>query len=566
MLIALDSGLGQTMAIIGLKAFPAALVGGLDSLVGALARLARSSPARRLLLIHYVDPLLSEVVPFLVLIAMLMRAALGPVRHTRRARPCLGDRAPAAISAPTMVRTWPVATRLERVALASACSWSCSPCPLLASRLPARPGGPSVPRQRSARWRLMLLTGYAGQVSLGHAGLLAAGAFTVGILFKELQAPFWVTLPAAALVGRAAGRRLRAPIAARCAGFIWPSARWRCIFWSSIWAASTRQRAAISTGIVIEPPRSRRQGHRPTHAPGISFCWPPPPRTASPLRQPRCAPAPGARWAAIRANETVAEALGIGVASYKLLAFVISSALTAVAGALFAYYRGFVSVEAFSLFPVDPVRGHDHHRRHGLAGSAPSWAPSSSRSFPTSSRRACARLPAPSATPGMLFAVNCCGLRRRHDPVPGARAAGARSASGGACRPISCCWPFRHRPVGGAAPMTRHALLAVDKLEVVYQRAITALAGHLAQRCAAARSSASSAPTAPARPRCCAPSPASTASTMPRVTEGSDPLQGRSASSTRQPHVSTRAGIALVPEREQGVCKPDGGREPGWCR
>src|SRR3954451_1398285 len=48
---------------------------------------------------------------------------------------------------------------------------------------------------------LMLLTGYAGQISLGHAGLLAAGAFTVGILFKEVAAPFWVTLPAAALVG-----------------------------------------------------------------------------------------------------------------------------------------------------------------------------------------------------------------------------------------------------------------------------------------------------------------------------------------------------------------------------
>jgi branched-chain amino acid transport system permease protein len=46
----------------------------------------------------------------------------------------------------------------------------------------------------------------------------------------------------------------------------------------------------------------------------------------------------------------VAEALGIGIAGYKLLAFVISSAITAVAGALFAYYRGFVSVEAFSLF------------------------------------------------------------------------------------------------------------------------------------------------------------------------------------------------------------------------
>ncbi len=70
-LIALDSGLDQTMAIIGLKAFPAALVGGLDSLVGALAGSLIVAGAE-VLLIHYVDPLLSEVVPFLVLIAMLV--------------------------------------------------------------------------------------------------------------------------------------------------------------------------------------------------------------------------------------------------------------------------------------------------------------------------------------------------------------------------------------------------------------------------------------------------------------------------------------------------------------
>jgi branched-chain amino acid transport system permease protein len=70
-LIALDSGLDQTMAIIGLKAFPAALVGGLDSLIGALLG-SLIVAAAEVLLIHYVDPLLSEVVPFLVLIAMLV--------------------------------------------------------------------------------------------------------------------------------------------------------------------------------------------------------------------------------------------------------------------------------------------------------------------------------------------------------------------------------------------------------------------------------------------------------------------------------------------------------------
>jgi branched-chain amino acid transport system permease protein len=71
MLIALDSGLTSTMVIIGLKAFPAALVGGLDSLVGALAG-AVIVAAAEILLIHYVDPLLSDVVPFLVLVAMLV--------------------------------------------------------------------------------------------------------------------------------------------------------------------------------------------------------------------------------------------------------------------------------------------------------------------------------------------------------------------------------------------------------------------------------------------------------------------------------------------------------------
>ena len=70
MLIALDSGLDQTMVVIGLKAFSPALVGGLDSLVGALLGAGIVATAE-VLAIHYIDPLLSDVVPFLVLIAML---------------------------------------------------------------------------------------------------------------------------------------------------------------------------------------------------------------------------------------------------------------------------------------------------------------------------------------------------------------------------------------------------------------------------------------------------------------------------------------------------------------
>jgi branched-chain amino acid transport system permease protein len=71
MLIASESALDQTMVVIGLKAFPAALVGGLDSLAGALVG-ALIVAAAEVLLIHYVDPLLADVAPFLMLLAMLM--------------------------------------------------------------------------------------------------------------------------------------------------------------------------------------------------------------------------------------------------------------------------------------------------------------------------------------------------------------------------------------------------------------------------------------------------------------------------------------------------------------
>ena len=131
----------------------------------------------------------------------------------------------------------------------------------------------------------------------------------------------------------------------------------------------------------------------------------------------------GRAWAAIRANETVAEALGIGVAGHKLLAFVISSALTAVAGALFAYYRGFVSVEAFSLFlSIQYVAMIIIGGMGSLLGAI--LGAVFVTLFPYVHRGRAAR----AARRPALRRHAVCGelrrLRRRHDPVPGAGAAG----------------------------------------------------------------------------------------------------------------------------------------------
>src|SRR5438094_8788943 len=52
---------------------------------------------------------------------------------------------------------------------------------------------------------LNVLTGLAGQVSLGHAGFIAAGAFTTAMLVETGWGSPLATIPAAALVGAALG-------------------------------------------------------------------------------------------------------------------------------------------------------------------------------------------------------------------------------------------------------------------------------------------------------------------------------------------------------------------------
>ena len=47
---------------------------------------------------------------------------------------------------------------------------------------------------------LNLLTGYNGQISLGHGAFYAIGAYTTAILMDRLGIPYWMTIPAAGVV------------------------------------------------------------------------------------------------------------------------------------------------------------------------------------------------------------------------------------------------------------------------------------------------------------------------------------------------------------------------------
>jgi branched-chain amino acid transport system permease protein len=195
---------------------------------------------------------------------------------------------------------------------------------------------------------LMILTGYCGQISLGHAAFLAIGAYTTVILTLHLNAPFIVVAPTAAILGA-------------IVGFIvgLPSLRFRGVYlaistlamhYAIIFLATTYQSnftRSASAGITIPDPSIG-----PFVLKG-DLKWYYFLLVVVTLVTIACVnlmrTRPGRAWMAIRDREIAAEALGINLARYKLLAFMVSSTLASMSGSLMAYYSNVVTVEAFTL-------------------------------------------------------------------------------------------------------------------------------------------------------------------------------------------------------------------------
>ena len=58
---------------------------------------------------------------------------------------------------------------------------------------------------------LNLLTGFTGQISLGHAAFVGVGGYATAILVTRFDVPFWVALPLAGMVSAAVGMVIGIP-------------------------------------------------------------------------------------------------------------------------------------------------------------------------------------------------------------------------------------------------------------------------------------------------------------------------------------------------------------------
>src|SRR4030066_1497433 len=191
---------------------------------------------------------------------------------------------------------------------------------------------------------LNILTGYCGQISMGHAGFMAVGGYTSAILCAKLGWPYWVALPCGALSAGIAGLIFGLP-SLKIKGFYLIMATIAAqfiIIWSII---QLRGLTGGPDGLSVPKPAigsivlSSKTNY--FYLVMAFTCL------ATLLAKNIVRTRAGRAFIAIRDNDLAAEVMGISLWSYKLQAFFIGCVYAGVAGALLVHYFGFASVAQF---------------------------------------------------------------------------------------------------------------------------------------------------------------------------------------------------------------------------
>jgi len=192
---------------------------------------------------------------------------------------------------------------------------------------------------------LMLLAGFTGLFSIGHAAFLGVGAYTQAV-FVNMGVPFPIALALAGLLSAAVGIVVGLPalrvkgiylgIATLSFGFIVEEvlARWESV-------------TGGNSGIHVKHPDLF--GVKVDSAAGFYFLCLVIAVAATLailnlLRSPT-----GRAFVAIRDSEISAQSMGIHLARYKTLSFALSAALAGIGGALYAHKLSFISPDQFNI-------------------------------------------------------------------------------------------------------------------------------------------------------------------------------------------------------------------------
>jgi branched-chain amino acid transport system permease protein len=191
---------------------------------------------------------------------------------------------------------------------------------------------------------LNILTGYCGQISLGHAGFMAVGAYTSGVLCAKLGWSFWAALPCAALAAGMVGLVFGLP-SLRVKGFYLIMATIAAHFIIMWFILQFRNVTGGADGLAVPRPEIfgfvLKSKASYFYLIMIIACL------ATFLAKNIVRTRAGRAFIAIKDNDLAAEVMGINLWTYKLLAFFIGCVFAGVAGSLLVHYIAFASVDQF---------------------------------------------------------------------------------------------------------------------------------------------------------------------------------------------------------------------------
>ncbi|MDP6943944.1 MAG: branched-chain amino acid ABC transporter permease [Myxococcota bacterium] len=205
---------------------------------------------------------------------------------------------------------------------------------------------------------MMILTGYTGQISLGHAAFIALGAYTAGI-FGGMLMPFWLAIPAAGAVAAAVGL-LVGPFALRLEGLYLAIVTLGLLYLVAHLLMSLPDLTGGATGLEVPMyPWFASEGELsmalrpPLDLFGLSLSFEQQlyfvfvvvavitAFVSKNLQRSNT----GRAMMAVRDHDLAAAVLGVDPARTKLVAFGVSSFFAGVAGALYGYQTQFLAIE-----------------------------------------------------------------------------------------------------------------------------------------------------------------------------------------------------------------------------
>ncbi len=197
---------------------------------------------------------------------------------------------------------------------------------------------------------LNLLTGYNGQISLGHGAFYAIGAYTAAILMDKFGFPYWATLPVAGAVCLVVGFLFGLP-ALRLEGIYLALATFALGVsmpqllkyhhlekWTGGVQGIVITKPDAPFGLPLNPDQWLYFFTLVVMLVMFLFAWN--------LLRGRI----GRALVAIRDHHVAAQAMGVNTAIYKSLTFGVSALYTGVAGALGAIAVQFVAPDSFNIF------------------------------------------------------------------------------------------------------------------------------------------------------------------------------------------------------------------------